>query len=357
MSDKYVESFNIMGLPVQVRDKEASEIANNNRDYIEFKNKKIITIGDSYDLNSASGVSWKGWGTALKEAHPEITIYDYPIGGAGFVTYSPDNKTFINGLYQAYNDVTDRDSITDIVIMGGYNDASLSQTRSNIQSAIAAFYTYANTNFKNANIHIGFCGVDANRSGQQKRCFIYAGYYEYICSLFNISYINNLNYVLLNRSLLLQIDGNANSLSHPNNDGCDYLARALYQHLKGNVINVFYQYSIGSFTFSLKNDTVYVNGITELSQTYKTVPNGCNNNVWVELMNCSSLNICWGGGTDADDGWKSGVYVKNSNGTIDILNIKYLNGRFYVMYDAGTSIAAGGFLYIPSICSSVTNFY
>ena len=112
---KYVDKFNISGDDILVRDAETSEIAKNHRDYIKFKNKKIITIGDSYDLNSSSGVPWKGWGTALKEAHPEIIIYNYPIGGAGFVTYSPDNKTFINGLYQAYNDVTDRDSITDVL--------------------------------------------------------------------------------------------------------------------------------------------------------------------------------------------------------------------------------------------------
>lgn len=125
--------------------------------------KKIICIGDSYLSYNSTEQESESWGAFLRiytGLGADITLHG--LGGSGFVGNAA--KTFQQLLEEVVFD--DKDAITDIIVLGGMNDAArvvdTTTTESDILNAMNAFITSARTNYPNAKIHIGFCGWMAN---------------------------------------------------------------------------------------------------------------------------------------------------------------------------------------------------
>ena len=212
MSD--FDKINILGTNINVKDSTARtsiEEINNNLNTLSDKvtklhHKSYIFIGDSY----AQGYSPDGniSNTFVNQIISNLKISDFKImanGGAGFA--NPDNN-FLTLLENA--NITDKNSITNIIVFGGYNDYSWS--KSEITKGITSFFNYAKTNYPNATITLGYVGFCTDSRTYNKRADSISVYNE-ISGMLGGNYLSGCEYILHNTSEMSS-DG-----IHPNIDG------------------------------------------------------------------------------------------------------------------------------------------
>ena len=162
------------------------EIANLKIPKNYFANKKFLLIGDSY----AEGYTPDGNVTSWQEFFINLTGLTNTIrkyqGGSGFVNIS-SNKTFQTLLEEVTNDTT----ITDIVVLGGYNDTAYSEIQ--INNAFKSFQLKANEKFPNANIYIGAIGW-SNDGSQIYTLNQLIRKYKTYAPICNMGYLKNIEY-------------------------------------------------------------------------------------------------------------------------------------------------------------------
>lgn len=123
-----------------------------NSEIEHIADRKYIFIGDSYGDRP---VNWIDNVVSMMN----LAFGDYyksAVGGAGFAF----GTTFQSQLTTLASSIADKDSITDIIVGGGFNDRA--QNQANVATAIGNFVTYAKLTFKNARVHIGFIGWSFN---------------------------------------------------------------------------------------------------------------------------------------------------------------------------------------------------
>lgn len=194
-------------------------------------NNRSILLSDSYfdwspdetiELNNRY---WKKFFDMMN-----ITdYYAYNKGGIGFYQ-KVDNENFLSILQNHYNDIQGKDTIKNIFVFGGYNDAFDDNTTiQNINDAINDFVAYCKTNYPNAKVYIGEIGYDTNLdySGTTRRNKINNKVIPAYCNTtYNSNnpyiYLPNLNYCLHNKDYM-STDG-----IHPNTAGHNALANGIY---------------------------------------------------------------------------------------------------------------------------------
>lgn len=304
--------------------------------------KRIICIGDSYNYDNAG---WIGWGTSFKNRYPWIDVYVNSNPGGGFVTVA-NERTFTTELDEIYSSITDPEGITDVVVMGGYNDMSMSQSRADIQTGMSRFKNKSNELFPNAKIHVGYIGTDARLNGKQTDNFTYANYYAYCCAVNGLVFIPNIQYTLLVKDFIFFDESNPNSGFHPNTSGSGELARHLMTHLQGGIPDIRYEYNVGTSTIGLHNDKCYITGNAGANPPQFLPPaQVIANGVWVK-KNGSAYNdhIWWGKPENATSGgWAGCGLFWKTDGTVELFNIKYYNGDFYYSQNTKASIDGTGF--------------
>ena len=189
----------------------------------KLSNKKYIFIGDSYNTTDtpAGGVPIVPWSSELVQ-YLGLTSSDYynsGVSGAGWV----NGTTFLTQLQTLANSMTDavKNSITDIVVLGGINDAE----DTDIYTAMSSFSSYVATNFPNALITIGMISWakgEANRKNLRKKLQTYNNMAEKS----NIRVIENA-FTWFHNYLHYQPDG------HPNETGSKTIAYFMSNFLKG----------------------------------------------------------------------------------------------------------------------------
>lgn len=311
--------------------------------------KKIVTIGDSYDLNTQN---WQGWAYLFSMNYTWYTVYDAANGGAGFVTASPEGQTFVTALDTAYNKTPNPTEVTDVVVMGGYNDASMSQTAESINTAMANFKAKALNYFPNAKVHVGFLGVDNRYNGMQATLFNYCNIYRRAAAMTGFSFIENINYTLLNNDYILNVAGDANSGFHPNTIGNTEVARNLMMWLNGSDIRVNYAYRVSAWYLEQINGTASIGGLSTLNPNMVGgLTTTLQNNVWTPIL-ALPCPILWGAPDGAGNAWQDGTIVWHPDGTTSILNLRFVKGNLEAMYNAGASLdLTGTYFYfsIPSV--------
>lgn len=202
------------------------------------KDRAYIVISDSY----ATRVNGQGrnfidvFGTALglDSAH----LYSGYISGAAFAHVTPSSRflAILQGI-----SVTDPDTITDIVVVGGANDAGYSP--SDTITEILNFKTYANTTYKNAKITLMPCGLTLTDTGMTNNDNLLASWCEVEAA--GIGFIANSQYLLRNSQLLDPAD-----LVHPSAAGVNAIGNALVSWATGAGVSVDYsaQFTQGSMT-------------------------------------------------------------------------------------------------------------
>lgn len=254
-----------------------------------FKNKKIILIGDSY----AEGYTPDGNVTSWQEYFINLTGLSNTIrkyqGGVGFVNIS-SNKTFQTLL----EEITSDNNVTDIVVLGGYNDTSYNNTQ--INNAIKSFQLKANEKFPNANIYIGAIGWSKDSSKIYSLNNLVSKY-KNNAPLCNCAYLKNMEY-----SLHEYFDSFSSDGIHPNGHGQYRIALNLIQALLTGGADVQYAYTninitpASGITFSnfntlgciLSNNIVEISTQSRASISISPTINASGRNTEIELGTISS---------------------------------------------------------------------
>lgn len=213
----------VEGLDVEVDDHE-TRIDNLEHDYYTFSSRKVLFIGDSYAQGWSPDGQWTGW---PERVAAQLGITDYTVranGGIGFY-HANAGVTFGN----IANDVTDKDTYTDIVVCGGRNDydATYDQLIAAVRSAITNYKSL----FPYANIHVGMIGYS-----NENVVDIYKIYTSYLWGTEEAGehYLYGVETALYNHSQL------SSDLIHPNANGLGSIAYAVGTALK----NVMYTRSV-----------------------------------------------------------------------------------------------------------------
>lgn len=224
MSD--FDKINILGTTINVKDSIARSsientnarlnTTNTNLDALSNKVTKLhhkgyIFIGDSY----TQGYSPDGniSNTFVNQIINNLKITDVKISANGGASFANSANNFLTLLKNI--NVTDKNSITNIVVFGGYNDYSWSKT--DIIAGMTNFFNYAKTNYPNAIISIGYVGFCTDTSTYNKRADSVSIYNE-VSGHLGGNYLSGCEYILHNTNEMSS-DG-----IHPNITGHKMLA-------------------------------------------------------------------------------------------------------------------------------------
>ena len=117
------------------------------------KEKNIVYIGDSY----VQGVG--GDGEDIQKFVQKLiggTYRSFFAGGAGFIRVNINNETFLSCVNNAVNSIADKENITDVVFIGGYNELGVVPTPTVEEFTIAMkkCFDLIRSNFTLATIHL-----------------------------------------------------------------------------------------------------------------------------------------------------------------------------------------------------------
>lgn len=196
-------------------------------------NEKILIIGDSFIGQYTSD----NWAIRLcnKLGIPASNRTILGEGGAGIYNKSPNNRNFEDVLDLALPNITDKNLYKKIIIGGGTNDmnaTSLDMILTPMQSLI----NKCKTNFPNAKIYIaefGWFMNYANVLGRSRINGIVIPAYKQ-CTKYGAIYLNNVEYCYRDQNLYESTDPSTQDLVHPNTDGQEEIACAIYQALNGS---------------------------------------------------------------------------------------------------------------------------
>ena len=195
--------------------------------------RNIILIGDSY-AEGYNAPELKGWGKYVIEYLNDINIpaVETYEGGAGIVNVGNDGHTFL-GLLQNL-EYENKESVTDIVVAGGYNDNSY--TTSQIRNAISSFMDYVQEYYPNAKVYFAMIGNNAgtdNASLVIRNNLLYQVLNGYrTCNEFGAIYIENSE--IINRNYTLFYSDNVHLTDY------SYMGKSLFNAIMNQGTDVIY---------------------------------------------------------------------------------------------------------------------
>ena len=196
-------------------------------------NRKFIFIADSY-AGTSQFVTKVNAKLGLTD---NVNSFCNAVGGEGFTT-GADGNGFLGELQtHAGNMSADlRSEITDILVIGGANDAETDQSygSNTIEANFTAFVTYARSQFPNAKIHVGFIGFCWYNSSTlenrtQKNLEMTCYHYKDSAFTHGCAYMTGIEYTT---RWLPKLMTNADGL-HPNNTAGIIISNGVAQYLLG----------------------------------------------------------------------------------------------------------------------------
>lgn len=155
------------------------------------------------------------------------------VNGTGFTAYN-NGETFINHLKNLQ--IEDHNAITDIVVLGGCNDHDSSQTTyEEVKTAVKTFVEYAKNNYPNAIVSVAHSGSIWSRGARDNMLKISIPAYQSVNECGG-KYLINTEYIMKPKMLYDTTD-----YIHPNETGCDNLAKYIAQALKNGSCDVYYK--------------------------------------------------------------------------------------------------------------------
>lgn len=230
----YVDKFELDNQEILIRDSELTEKVNTLFD------RKYVFIGDSYlqGWTDDQGTI-ENYGTMFKNKYnlvDNVSYFHNELGGTGFgAEYNNKNfKVLLQDLAETMT-ADQKDSITDIVVLGGRNDANTGVSDMMISSGTASLIEYAKANFPKANIYVGVVGWSkdstiVNYMGGKVLRLVTGVIKNYT----NAYYLNNIEITLVNKTLIDTV-GN-----HPNLEGQKALCGNLIQCLNNGYCEIYY---------------------------------------------------------------------------------------------------------------------
>lgn len=194
-----------------------SQIIKLQEDVNQVLQKKYIFLGDSYGTGQNElGEQTNPW-TNLVPQYLGLSQNQFianSSNGSGF----KNGKTFLAQLQEVANSIENKNEITDIIIVGGYNDRYYKPEE--IKPAMQTFFNYAKTTFPFAKCKLACVGwsrvYDTRQSIANYSLNVYTQCGEYGCE-----YLKNTEFILHDYSLF------SNDKYHPNQNGQNELSRYL----------------------------------------------------------------------------------------------------------------------------------
>ena len=188
----------------------------------QFTNRKLIFIGDSYGTgnNSVDSNQTTTWVTLVPQylGIDNSQVQASCVDGSGFKA----GLTFKSQLETLASGITNKNSITDIIIVGGYNDKDY--TSADIDTKMAEFFTYAKTTFPNADMKLACVGWTKHYDNRQAIASKVIPTYSK-CGKYGCQYLTNTEFIMHDYRLFSPDD------FHPSQDGqnelSSYLATAI----------------------------------------------------------------------------------------------------------------------------------
>ena len=186
-------------------------------------NKKYIFIGDSYNTTDtpSGGVPIVPWSLKVRDymgLTDGVNCFRSGVSGAGWV-HGTNFLTQLQGL-----SIADKNSITDIVVCGGIND--MSETLSDVYTAISSFASYCASNYPNAIVHVGMISWAKQENARTFLRRVLPYWTSTTLNFANMVSIGNAHTFFHNYGYY-QPDG------HPAEAGSQEIARQIANHLKG----------------------------------------------------------------------------------------------------------------------------
>ena len=192
-----------------------------------LQDHRYIFVGDSYGTQPDAGSGWPAItmtsmgltaGTDAYRVSADSTGF---IGGAGA---PPGDYTWLTLLQSASGSISNHSTITDIVVMGGTNDYTY--TSAQLETAIASFVSYCNSEYPNAVIHVGMCSNVTISAWYDEAFRILDVYQGAQRNHSKVKYINNIE------NALRGYDSMQADMIHPTAAGSVMLAACLSEYLK-----------------------------------------------------------------------------------------------------------------------------
>lgn len=209
-----------------------------------IESERTIFIGDSYGagVTNESEVFITSWIDYMIQKMHLTTGNYYKIAtpGAGFIRQGTStNMNFLQSLQAEINNITNKDTIKNIIVCGGYNDNTYQLA--DIQRAITTFVNYCKTNFPNATVYIGEIAYRYGNSSSDVTTklniqnVVYNAYANCTPSSANRTneyiYLHGVENILKSSVKNYMYENNA----HPKEDGQKALANGIYQAFKKGI--------------------------------------------------------------------------------------------------------------------------
>ena len=315
--------------------------------------KTVICVGDSYNYD---GSLWTGWGTCLKD-FDNYTVYSYQAPGGGFVAHA-EQYSFLTALQNHAGDVavTDKLAVSDILVLGGYNDVSVSATKAQITTAMQAFITYCEENYPNAKITVGNISIDYNNATTQRKLNEMAEVYKEVALSLGVAYYERFKYLLQNKKYILFVSGDPNSGFHPTTNGNKRVASACAEYLQNGSFEVRDAYILKEGWIYRDNGLINIMGYP-VQQGYPNGGDFINSilngkslpfNTWVDCGSTEQddANILWGAESFNSATFSVLVYSAGSATTIrSVVLIQIKNKKIYANNTGNTATLAMGTSY------------
>lgn len=220
--------------------KNTSDISKNTND-ISVINEKLSTVSerqyiflsDSYGLEELP--DGRNYADLIARLASISTYYNFNRGSCSF--YSTNNTLkFLTLLKDNMSAIEDKNSITDVWVVGGANDVA--QTLENTTAAIKEFCVFVKENFPNAIVSLACVGLTFSASTNGRRIGISVPAWKRGAA-YGARYIVNSEYILEVSNLL-------KDTVHPSSNGLNVLAWELAKSLESGIADVYHNYAMTS---------------------------------------------------------------------------------------------------------------
>lgn len=222
----------ILNLQNQIDEMNDGSVSGSLQNQIDSVNAKFtrryIFIGDSYGHASGSNDGWIDKLVTMLGLTSDM-YWDSALGGSGFGEHTTSYYDLLTALVGTLTS-EEKNSVTDLVVIGGANDMATDETT--LAANINIFTTYARAQLPNVKIYIGMCSgnwLDDIIGIREPRTL--QGY----TSGRGYCYINNIEYLLHNRSLV------GSDRVHPTTSGYEKIAEFIFSYLQGGTNKVTYR--------------------------------------------------------------------------------------------------------------------
>ena len=235
--------------------------------------RRFVFIGDSYAEGYSPEGVFVGWPVRTAE-YLRLSANQYSVwyrGGSGFVE-NTQGRDFLGLLNDST--VDDPESVTDVVVAGGYNDNTKSEN--DIKSAILLFCNTCRSKYPNAKIWIGELGWSRLPDKLYPLSRTIRSYIQG-AEAAGAVYMSNVHYSLHDVFGMLVTDG-----VHPNQNGHNALARSIANCLLGLSADVYMPFTSCAFSNNVAtadnlsqiscmmyNGTMTVSSATQLSLSFE----------------------------------------------------------------------------------------